>query len=182
MRTHNKHITNNRKKKRVSNEEELDIILEKDKIFLFLILDGIQDPQNLGACMRSANVFGVDAVITPKNRSVALTDTARTISCGGADYTPFIAVSNLATTIKKLQNHNTTIIGTSDKAKQDIKNIDLKENIAIIMGSEEKGMRRLTEESCDYLVKIPVLGKVPCLNISVATGVSLYEVIRQRNS
>ena len=181
MRNHNKHSKKN-KKKRISNEEELDFILQQEKKFLFLILDSIQDPQNLGACMRSANVFGVDAVITPKNRSVALTETARVISCGGANYTPFIAVSNLATTIKKLQKHNIIIIGTSDKAKINIKNIDLTHSVAIIMGSEEKGMRKLTEESCDFLAKIPVLGEVPCLNISVATGVSLYETLRQRNS
>lgn len=145
-----------------------------------LILDGIQDPHNLGACLRSADAAGVHAVIAPKDRAVSLTGVVREVASGAAENIPFIQVTNLARTIKELKKRGIWTVGTSDKADQSIYKVDLTGPLAIITGSEGKGIRRLTAENCDFLTFIPMNGTVECLNVSVATGVCLFEALRQR--
>lgn len=146
----------------------------------FLILDCVQDPHNLGAILRSADGAGVTAVIAPKDKSVGLTETVLRISVGAAENVPFVQVTNLARTMKFLQEHGIWIVGTSDKGDRSLFETDLKGPLAIAMGAEGEGLRRLTEENCDFLVQIPMAGKVPCLNVSVATGICLFEAVRQR--
>ena len=165
----------------VKDESELADLLGKVKNPLVLILDCIQDPHNLGACLRSANGAGVDAVIMPKDRAVPVTGTAISVSCGGATHTPIFRVGNLARTMEQLKDLGLRIAGTSDhKGTQDLYETDLTGPLALVMGSEAKGMRRLTQDKCDYLLSIPMAGFVECLNVSVATGVSLFEIVRQR--
>jgi len=146
----------------------------------FLILDGITDPHNLGACLRSAECAGVHAVIAPKDNSASLTPTARKVASGAAETIPFIQVTNLNRTLTQLKKAGVWLIGTSDKATQDIYSVDLTGGLALVMGAEGKGLRRLTEESCDIVAAIPMAGKLSSLNISVATGVCLFEAVRQR--
>ncbi|NOY75400.1 MAG: 23S rRNA (guanosine(2251)-2'-O)-methyltransferase RlmB [Kiritimatiellaeota bacterium] len=165
---------------RVGNEEHLLERLENCSVPLVLILDGIQDPHNLGACLRTAAAAGVDAVVVPKDRAVSLTDTVRRIACGGAESVPFHQVTNLAGTLKRLKDAGIWIVGTSDHAEKSLYDVDLTCPTGIVIGGEADGVRRLTADSCDHLVSIPMLGKVPCLNASVATGVALFEVVRQR--
>jgi len=145
-----------------------------------LILDGIQDPHNLGACLRSADAAGVHAVIAPKDRAVSLTDTVRQVACGAAEYVPFVTVTNLARTLRELKDKGLWLIGTADNAKQSLYDVDLSGPLALVMGAEGKGLRRLTREGCDFIVHIPIAGSVECLNVSVATGVCLFEAVRQR--
>ena len=164
-----------------ASEKSLDKVLEKDNVFL-LILDGVQDPHNLGACLRTADAAGIDAVIAPKDRAVGLTSTVRKVACGAAESVPFIQVTNLARTLKQLKDSGVWIIGTAGEADAMIYDTDLKGKLAIVMGAEEKGMRRLTRENCDQLVKLPMAGQVESLNVSVATGVCLFEAVRQRNN
>lgn len=147
---------------------------------LLLILDSVQDPHNLGACLRTANAMGVDAVITSQNRTVGLTPAARKVASGADVVTPFIQVTNLARTIRLLKQQGIWIIGTAANAELRLQDAELFESIAIVMGSEGKGMRHLTRELCDYIVRIDLLGTVDSLNISVAAGMCLYEVNRQR--
>lgn len=154
--------------------------LEK-KPFL-LILDGVQDPHNLGACLRSADGAGVDAIIAPRDRSVALTSTVRKVASGAAEAVPFIQVSNLARTLKWLKAEGIWLIGTAGEATQTLYEVDLRGALAIVMGGEGKGLRRLTREQCDLLVKLPMAGSVESLNVSVACGISLYEAVRQRGN
>jgi len=149
---------------------------------LFLILDGITDPHNLGACLRTADAAGVDAVIAPKDNSASLNATVRKVACGAAESVPFIQVTNLARTMKDIQQRGIWITGTTGNSDDSIFDADLKGPLAIVMGAEGKGMRRLTTENCDYLVKLPMAGSVSSLNVSVATGVCLFEVVRQRES
>jgi 23S rRNA (guanosine2251-2'-O)-methyltransferase len=163
------------------NEEFLSkLLVEKDNLLL-LVLDCVQDPHNLGACLRSADGAGVDAVIIPKDKAVSLTPAVIKVSCGGAENVPLIVVTNLARALQKLKDKNVWLVGTTDHATESIYDVDLKGNIAIVMGAEGKGMRRLTEEACDFKVFIPMAGKVECLNVSVAAGVCLFEAVRQRN-
>ena len=164
----------------IGNEEHLYERIKKCANPFVLILDGIQDPHNLGACLRTADAAGVDAVVVPKDRAVSLTDTVRKISCGAAESVPFFQVTNLATVMKKLKEEGIWIVGTSDKAKQSLYDLDLTGSICVVIGGEADGVRRLTSDSCDFLASIPMRGEVPCLNASVATGVSLFEVVRQR--
>lgn len=164
------------------DESDLDeIVSGREKVFV-LIVDCVQDPHNLGAILRSADGAGVDAVIAPKDKSVGITETVRRIAVGAADSVAFVQVTNLARTMKRLQELGVWLVGTSDRGKQTLYDVDLKGSIGIVMGAEGEGLRRLTEESCDFLVKIPMAGKVECLNVSVATGVCLYEAVRQRRS
>lgn len=165
----------------VRNEDDLFDILDslKEPPFL-LILDGVQDPHNLGACLRSADAAGVHAVIAPKDRAVSLTDTVRKIACGAAEHVPFVTVTNLARTLKELKEAGLWLVGTADGAEQSLYDIDLTGPLALVMGAEGKGLRRLTREHCDFLVHIPMAGSVECLNVSVATGVCLFEAVRQR--
>ncbi len=165
----------------VRAEEELFAILEGivGEPFL-LILDGIQDPHNLGACLRSADAAGVHCVVAPKDRSVSLTDTVRTIACGAAESVPFVQVTNLVRVMKQLQDAGLWMVGTADSAGSTIYDTDLTGPLGVVMGAEGKGLRRLTQECCDFLARIPMAGRVECLNVSVATGVCLFEAVRQR--
>ncbi len=163
------------------NEKQLPELLANRNDLLLLILDGVQDPHNLGACLRSADGTGVDLVIAPKDRSVGLTPVVCKVACGGAESVPFVQVTNLARTLKWLQNEQAVwLVGTAGEAEAELYDIDLKGNIAIVMGGEEKGLRRLTRENCDTLVKLPMAGHVESLNVSVAAGICLFEAVRQR--
>lgn len=166
----------------VLDENDFYRLIENTKNPLILVLDEIQDPHNLGACMRSADGAGVTAVITPKHNSAPLTEAARRVACGGAEHVPFIRVTNLVTTLKKLQDLGVTIVGTTDKTDVSLYDEDFTGPVALVMGAEGEGCRRLTMGTCDRLIKIPMAGVVPCLNVSVATGVCLYEAVRQRRS
>lgn len=158
-----------------------DFIAQLSEPALLLILDQVQDPHNLGACLRTADAAGVHAVIVPKDQSVALTPIVRKVACGAAELIPFFAVTNLARTLKQLQELGIWMYGFADTENQTLYQMDFTGPVGIILGSEGKGMRRLTREHCDYLVKIPMQGSISSLNVSVAAGVSLYEVVRQRN-
>ncbi len=175
-----KHV-NREKSALVKTEDELFQILDNLDVPPFLlILDGIQDPHNLGACLRTAAAAGIHAVIAPKDRAVSITDTVIQIASGGAESVPFIQVTNLSRTMAELKEKGVWFVGTSDQATQTIYDIDLKGPIAIVLGAEGKGMRRLTSEGCDFLAYIPMSGLVDCLNVSVACGVCLFEAVRQR--
>ena len=145
-----------------------------------LILDNIQDPHNLGACLRTADGAGVQAVIAPKDRSVQMTKAVRTVACGAAESVPFVPVTNLARLMDQLKERDIWIVGTADSASQMLYELDLTGPLAIVMGSEGKGLRQLTTKKCDFLVRLPMAGKVESLNVSVATGVCLFEAVRQR--
>ncbi|MBC8210182.1 MAG: 23S rRNA (guanosine(2251)-2'-O)-methyltransferase RlmB [Gammaproteobacteria bacterium] len=149
---------------------------------LFLVLDGVQDPHNLGACLRSADGAGVSAVIVPKDRAVGMTAVVQKVAAGAAESVPLITVTNLSRSLKALKDAGVWLVGTSGDAEQTLYQLTLKGPIALVMGAEGEGMRRLTAEQCDYLVKLPMKGRVESLNVSVATGICLYEVVRQRMS
>ncbi len=161
-------------------ENDLDVLLKKtDKPFL-LILDGVTDPHNLGACLRNADAAGVHGIIIPKDNSVTVTSTVSKVACGAAEIVPVFQVTNLARTMRHIQQVGVWIIGTAGEADSDLYQADLKGSLAIAMGAEGKGLRRLTREACDSLVSIPMAGQVSSLNVSVATGVCLFEAVRQR--
>jgi 23S rRNA (guanosine2251-2'-O)-methyltransferase len=147
---------------------------------LLLVLDGIQDPHNLGACLRVADAAGVHAVIAPKDRSVGLTATAVKVASGAAETVPYIPVTNLARTLREMKDAGIWLVGTDDDAKQTLHQAKLAGPLAWVMGAEGEGMRRLTRDLCDDVVAIPMAGSVESLNVSVATGVCLYETVRQR--
>lgn len=147
----------------------------------FLVLDGVEDPHNLGACLRVADAMGVHAVIAPKDRAVGLNATVRKVASGAAETVPFIAVTNLARTLRELKDAGVTVVGTTMDAPSSLLNTKLDGPIAIVLGSEGEGIRRLTAETCDMLVTIPMYGSVESLNVSVASGMCLYEVRRQRS-
>ncbi len=164
-------------------DDQLFSILDKLAVPPFLlILDQVQDPHNLGACLRSADAAGVHAVVAPRDRSVSMTDTVRKIACGAAEHVPFVQVTNLARIIDQLKKRNIWVVGTTDQATKSIYDIDFKGPLAIVMGSEGEGIRRLTADKCDFLASIPMLGSVESLNVSVATGVTLFEAVRQRKA
>lgn len=162
--------------------QTLDTLLDNTPEPLLLILDGVQDPHNLGACLRSADAAGVHAVIAPSDRAVGLTATVRKVACGAAEHIAFFPVTNLARQLRELQQRGVWIVGTADDAPAPLYDCDLRGPLAIVMGAEERGLRRLTREHCDHLVHIPMLGSVSSLNVSVATGVVLFEALRQRHS
>jgi 23S rRNA (guanosine2251-2'-O)-methyltransferase len=147
---------------------------------LLLVLDGLQDPHNLGACLRSADAAGVAAVIAPRDRAAGLSPVVRKVAAGAAESVPFVSVVNLARTLRDLKERGIWLVGTADDADMTLFEVDLAGPTAIVMGSEGEGLRRLTRESCDQLVSIPMAGAVESLNVSVATGVVLYEAVRQR--
>lgn len=147
---------------------------------LFLVLDGVTDPHNLGACLRTAEAAGVDAVIVPKDNSAGLSPVARKVASGAAEVLPLVPVTNLARTLRKLQEAGVWLVGAAGEADADLYQTDLKGSIALVMGAEGDGLRRLTRETCDFLAKIPMAGTVSSLNVSVATGVFLFEAVRQR--
>ncbi len=158
--------------------EELISIGERP--LMILILDGIQDPHNLGAILRTAYGMGVHVVIAPKDKAVGLTASARKVASGAAEMIPFVQVTNLARTMRMLQENEVWIVGADAEAETQLMQVDLTGNVAVVMGGEEKGMRRLTEKHCDFLAKIPMVGAIGSLNVSVATGMVLYEILRQR--
>lgn len=147
----------------------------------FLVLDGVEDPHNLGACLRVADAMGVHAVIAPKDRAVGLNATVRKVACGAAETVPFIAVTNLARTLRELKDAGVFVVGTTMDAPNNLLNTKLDGPIAIVLGAEGDGIRRLTAETCDALVTIPMFGSVESLNVSVASGICLYEARRQRS-
>jgi 23S rRNA (guanosine2251-2'-O)-methyltransferase len=147
---------------------------------LLLVLDGVTDPHNLGACLRVADGAGAHAVIAPKDRAVGLNATAAKVASGAADTVPYITVTNLARTMRELKERGIWLIGTTDDAEKSLYQADFSEGTALVMGSEGEGMRRLTRETCDVLVSVPMFGSVESLNVSVASGIALYEARRQR--
>lgn len=162
-------------------ENDLDNIIKALDVPPFLlILDGVTDPHNLGACLRSAEAAGVHAVVVPKDNSAGLTPVVRKVACGAAETIPLIQVTNLARAMRNLQEQGVWIYGTAGEAKQSLYDCKLTGAIALAMGAEGKGLRRLTREHCDELVKLPMAGAVSSLNVSVATGICLFEVVRQR--
>ena len=159
----------------------LQILNELQQPPLLLILDGVQDPHNLGACLRTADAAGVHAVIAPRDRAVGLTPVVCKVASGAAETVPFIQVTNLARTLRSLcEDHNIWIMGAAEEADTIVYQANLTGPLAIVLGAEEKGLRRLTRERCDLLVSLPMAGAVESLNVSVATGVILFEAVRQR--
>jgi 23S rRNA (guanosine2251-2'-O)-methyltransferase len=144
-----------------------------------LVLDGVTDPRNLGACLRVADAAGVHAVIAPKDRAAGLTDVAMKTACGAAEAVPYVMVTNLARTLRELQEREIWVIGTTDDAESDLYAAEWPIATAWVLGAEGEGMRRLTRETCDQLVSIPMYGSVESLNVSVAAGVCLYEARRR---
>ena len=153
---------------------------ENDPLPLYLVLDGIQDPHNLGACIRTADAAGVRAVIIPKDRAVGVNATVRKAASGAAENIPVLPVTNLARSLREMQDAGIWIIGTADDVDQSLYDQDFNKPLAMVLGAEGKGLRHNTRKHCDALVSIPMQGKIESLNVSVATGVCLYEVIRQR--
>lgn len=164
------------------HESDLPNLLNKVACPFLLVLDGVTDPHNLGACLRSADAAGVDAVIIPKDRSASLNATVRKVACGAAETIPLIAVTNLSRTLRLLRERHLWIIGMAGEAPQDLYNIGMNGPLAFVMGAEGEGLRRLTREHCDELVRIPMAGSMSSLNVSVATGVCLFEAVRQRRT
>lgn len=162
-------------------ESDIDKLLDplSEPPFI-LILDGVQDPHNLGACLRSANAAGVHLVLAPRDRAVGLTPAARKVACGAAEATPFIQVTNLARTIRHLKSRGIWFYGADGESQQSLFATNLKGAIALVLGAEGKGLRQLTRELCDELISIPMSGTVESLNVSVASAVCLFEVVRQR--
>lgn len=147
---------------------------------LLLCLDGVQDPHNLGACLRTADAAGVDAVIVPRDKACGLTATVSKVASGAAEVVPFYAVTNLARCLRELQQRNIWSIGLAGEAEKSLYDIKLSGPLALVMGAEGKGLRRLTRETCDELAHLPMLGSVSSLNVSVSAGIALYEAVRQR--
>ena len=145
-----------------------------------LVLDGVQDPHNLGACLRTADAAGVTAVIVPRDRAAGLSPVVRKVAAGAAETIPMFQITNLARTLKQLKDRNVWIVGTDEEGTKTIYDLDLKGPLALVLGAEGPGLRRLTKENCDVLTRIPMHGSVESLNVSVATGVVLYEAVRQR--
>jgi 23S rRNA (guanosine2251-2'-O)-methyltransferase len=163
------------------DESDLAELIENSSTTPFLlILDGVTDPHNLGACMRSADAAGVTAIVVPKDNASKITSTVQKVACGAAENVPFITVTNLARTMRYIQEQGIWIFGTAGETDKSLYQTEFKGPIAIAMGAEGTGLRRLTREHCDELIKIPMAGTVSSLNVSVATGVCLFEVIRQR--
>lgn len=164
------------------SEAELPEFLQglKQAPFL-LVLDGIQDPHNLGACLRSADAAGVHAVILPRDNAAPMTAVVRKVASGAAETVPIFRVTNLARVLDILKNAGVWLVGTTGDGEKRIYDVDLNGPMALILGAEEKGMRRLTRDKCDFLVRIPMAGAVESLNVSVAAGVCLFEAVRQRS-
>jgi 23S rRNA (guanosine2251-2'-O)-methyltransferase len=162
--------------------DSLDEILEHVQTPLLLVLDGVTDPHNLGACLRVANGAGAHAVLAPKDRAVGVTPTVSKVASGAAELTPYLMVTNLARTLSELKERNIWVVGADERAEKTLYEADLPDAIAWVLGAEGEGMRRLTRESCDLLVRIPMRGEVESLNVSVSAGVCLYESARRRRA
>jgi 23S rRNA (guanosine2251-2'-O)-methyltransferase len=157
-----------------------DAISQIEGDALILVLDGVTDPHNLGACLRSADAAGVLAVVIPKDRSAGVDGVVRKVAAGAAEFVPVVSVTNLARTLDELKERDVWVVGTDGEAPQSLYTADLKRSLALVLGAEGAGMRRLTRERCDFLVHIPMAGHVESLNVSVAAGVALFEARRQR--
>lgn len=162
------------------DEAQLAALVEGADRALLLVLDGVQDPHNFGACLRSAAAAGVTAVVVPRDRAVGVTATVRKTSAGAADRLPIAQVTNLARTLRKLRDQGVWIYGLDGSSGTPIYGTDLSGRVALVVGGEAEGMRRLTREHCDGLVSIPMPGDIESLNVSVAAGVALFEAVRQR--
>ena len=160
--------------------QDLDDLLDKVEKPFLLVLDGVTDPHNLGACLRVANAAGADAVVAPKDRAAGITPTVSKVASGAAEATPYIMVTNLARTLASIKERNIWVVGTDERAEKTLYETDLPDSIAWVLGAEGEGMRRLTRESCDLLVRIPMKGEVESLNVSVAAGIVLFETARRR--
>ncbi|MCV6590216.1 MAG: 23S rRNA (guanosine(2251)-2'-O)-methyltransferase RlmB [Marinobacterium sp.] len=163
-------------------DQRLDELEAEGTVPFLLVLDGVTDPHNLGACLRTADAAGVHAVIAPKDRSAPLNATVAKVACGAAEAMPYVQVTNLSRTLQSLQQRGVWITGTAGETDQLLTQANLTGPMALVMGAEGKGMRRLTREHCDQLVKIPMAGEVSSLNVSVATGICLFEAVRQRST
>ncbi len=163
-----------------SMADNLDDVLDQVEKPLLLVLDGVTDPHNLGACLRVANAAGAHAVIAPRDRAAGITPAVSKVASGAAEATPYLMVTNLARTLAELKQRNIWIVGADERAEQTLYAADLPESIAWVLGAEGEGMRRLTRESCDLLVRIPTRGDVESLNVSVSAGVCLFESVRRR--
>lgn len=164
------------------NETALEEIIGLADKPLLLVLDNVQDPHNLGACMRTAEAAGVNAIIVPRDKSAGLSATVRKVACGAAELLPLIQVVNLSRTLKNMQEQGIWVIGAAGEAGESVYQVDLNRPLALALGAEGSGLRRLTAEQCDKLVHIPMYGSIESLNVSVAAGVLLYEAVRQRHS
>jgi len=165
------------------DEDDLSALIERGgKDVLILILDGVTDPHNLGACLRSAEAAGVTAVVIPKDKAASITPVVQRASAGAADRVPLVRVTNLARAMDEIKQAGVWITGLAGEGDRSLYAMDLKGPVAIAMGSEGEGMRRLTRERCDHLAKIPMRGAVESLNVSVATGIALFEALRQRGA
>jgi 23S rRNA (guanosine2251-2'-O)-methyltransferase len=160
--------------------EDLNQILEQVKNPLLLVLDGVTDPHNLGACLRVANAAGAHAVIAPRDRAAGITPVVSKVASGAAEATPYLMVTNLARTLTELKERNIWVVGADERADKTLYEADLPQSIAWVLGAEGEGMRRLTRESCDLLVRIPMRGEVESLNVSVSAGICLFESVRRR--
>jgi 23S rRNA (guanosine2251-2'-O)-methyltransferase len=163
-----------------SEDDLKHMVLNLSEVPFFLVLDQIQDPHNLGACLRTADAAGVHGIIITKDNSSSITPTVCKVACGAAETIPVYQVTNLARTLRWLKQQNIWVMGSTGDAEQSIFTADLTIPLALVMGTEGTGMRRLTQEQCDFLVKIPMLGRIESLNVSVAAGVMVYEVFKQR--
>ena len=161
-------------------QDLLRLVDNKEGPLLLLVLDGVTDPHNLGACLRSADAAGVDAVVVPKDKSADLTPIVRKVACGAAEVVPFVRVTNISRTLQALQERGVWLYGTAGESEKSIYDSDSSGSIALVMGAEGSGLRRLTREQCDFLVNLPMSGSVSSLNVSVATGICLFEIVRQR--
>lgn len=162
------------------DEPDLFQLLKDTEDPFVLILDGVQDPHNLGACLRTASGAGVTAVVAPKKGACGITDTVRDISCGGTEDVPFLQVRNLSQTLHSMQDIGIRLVATADEADESLYDVDLTGPIGFILGSEGWGVRKKIADNADHRVNIPMNGSVDCLNVSVSTGVCLYEAVRQR--
>lgn len=156
------------------------LVNEQDGPLMLLVLDGIQDTHNLGACLRTADAAGVDAVVVPRHGAVGLTPTVSKIAAGAAESMPLVTVGNIGRVLTWLADYGITLVGTSDSSSESLYDVDLSGPVVFVMGREHSGLRKIIAERCDRLVNLPMLGSVQSLNVSVATGVCLYEAVRQR--
>ena len=164
----------------LENEDDLFDLVERTDNPLILILEGVQDPHNLGACLRTASGADVTAVLVPVKGACGITPTVRDVSCGGADDVPFLRIKNISQLLRKFVDQGIRLIGASGRGRESLYDLDLTQPTAVILGSEGWGIRKVTADRCDHLIHIPMARTVDCLNVSVAAGVILYEAVRQR--
>jgi len=164
----------------IENEDDLFDLIERTENPLILVLEGVQDPHNLGACLRTASGANVTAVLAPVKGACGITPTVRDVSCGGADDVPFLRIKNIGMLLRKFHDKRIQIVGTSERGNDMLYDVDFDQPTALVLGSEGWGLRKVTGDLCDHLISIPMAGTVDCLNVSVSAGVCLYEAVRQR--